>query len=1734
MTQHPATNNNPTSTTSTVSTVGATTAVGAEARGPRALRARCVGTPRSRWHPAGQADLAPSGARARVAANLAALATLAELEASGQTPDDAARRVLARWSGWGAVPAVFDGTDPRFAVERDALRELVGPAGMAAAATSTLNAHYTDLGIVAAVWETVAALGFTGGTVLEPGCGSGNFLHHAPPGAQVIAVEQEPTTARIAAALHPEATVRCESFADTTVAALPGGAPVDLVVGNVPFGKVALHDRRYNRANRVIHNHFVIKSLCLTRPGGLVVVLTSRFTLDARDPAARREIAALGDLLGAVRLPSGAHERAAGTAAVTDLLVLRRHDHDDPRTEAEREAERGAGGAGFEATMPVPGHDDPKVRVNRYWAEHPGRVLGTFAVRHGAYSARSLRVDPRPGELGEQLHDALAGIVADARTAGLTLIPTAPATRPARAGGEVGGGVSVVAGPARPVALDAREGLLAVDPDGGFTRIEAGRPVRHEVPRSQARELAALLGLRDTVVALLDLEARERVETPRMRELRAELGARHDGYLARFGPITRATVRRTGRVDPATGEPRTARTTPRQGGFRTDPYAPAVYALEHPDPTTGPDEQHGARPVVRADIFRGRVIAPRAPRRSADSPGDALAICLDAHARVDLAVIAGLLGTGEADARARLGCLVFHDPQRGRLVPAAEYLSGDVRVKLAAAQDAAAQDPALAPNVAALRAVVPTDLGPGEITAHLGAAWIDARHIEAFMREVLDDPSARVEHPGGAVWEVRGARYGVAATQTWGTTRRPAAELVAAACEQRPVRVTDTVEGRDGVKRQVLNLTETLAAQDKAKQLGERFAEWVWEDPARAGELCRVYNQAFNAVVLRSYDAAGPDTLSLPGLAQGFTPRPHQYAAVARMIAEPAVGLFHEVGAGKTAEMAMGAMELRRLGLVRKPAIVVPNNMLEQWAREFTALYPAARLLVATHDDLTRDRRRAFVARVATGDWDAVIMTRSAFERLPMSREAQERYLGEETDRITRWLERAKGAGAASLSVKRVQRMLLAATERIKGKLDSVRDDGVSFEQTGIDYLCIDEAHLYKNLRTPSNITGAAIEGSARAQDLDMKLGYLRSRAGARVVTLATATPIANSITETYVMQRYTRPDLLEAAGVEEFDQWAATFGEVVTTVEMTPDAAGFRLTDRFARFTGVPELLRLWHVSADIKTGEDLQLPVPQLTERPEDGARAAHTVLIEASPELREFVGTLGARAEAIRNKQVEPHVDNMLRICSEGRAAALDLRLLDRPQTGPATVERAAENIAAVWAAHRDDRFTRPDGTTHPTPGALQIVFCDLGTPGPGWNVYDELREQLAARGLPRRGVRFIHDATTDTAKGALFAAARSGEVAVLIGSTEKMGVGTNVQARAVALHHLDCPWRPADLHQRDGRILRQGNPYPEVTIYRYVTEGSFDGYSWQTVARKARFIGQVMRGRLDVREIADVGEATLSFDEVKALASGDPRIIEKARLDAEVATLDRLERAHWRNQARLEHTITTAETAIDRGETDLAGLDTAIAARRPTRGQGFTASIGDRDYRERSEFATDLAALLAAALDDPARRRTGWGECAVLGGLTLTHSIARELRAGQLVAEHHLQFTAAPGDPVRARADELDARAGGTLATLEHRHAALDTRRARAAAALETTRRELALARDQLGAPFTRADELTDKRRRADELAQAMTELARDTEAAAAHAAAETAADTAGAETAGAGDEPAGGEEAQRAA
>lgn len=1504
------------------------------------------------------------------------------------------------------------------------------------------------------MWAAVQRLGFDGGSVLEPGSGSGTFIGMAPAGARVTGVELDVITASISRHLYPNHAIRAESFADTR---LPDGG-FDAAVGNVPFGSVQLFDAKHNAARHSIHNHFIIKALRLTRPGGLVAVLTSHYTLDAQNPAARRDIAALADLVGAVRLPSGAHRRAAGTEVVTDILLLRR-----------READREPSGGPWDVVEPLT-IDERETKINAYFLAHPDHVLGELGIEHGMHGRETLTVRSDLDSLETRLGEVLTGITEAAGSADLRMSPrAAPAERDWLP-------------PLREAEPGAFEGSIRIDQFGRFRIVTDGQLAPLRVPRSAHGELRSLLDLRDAAAELLGLEAASNEDTDELDTARGRLGRLYDGYLRRYGPLNRYTLRPTGRFDDE-GEEAQARTFPAAiRVLKSDPFGPFVLALEAFDETD--------QSTTPAAILSRRVVVSRPPVQGVETAQDALAVSLDRTGGIDLPLIARLLGVPADEARAALGDLVFADPAEDRLVYAPEYLSGDVRAKLERARAAAEDDPGFAVNAEALKAVLPEPVGADEIAAKLGAVWIDAETHRQFLAELLKARDVVVENPLPGEWEVRGARGGVESTSEWGTARRPAPDIAQAVMEQRTILVYDEFKDADGTKRRVLNGDETAAAQEKAEALQERFAEWVWEEPERAQRLADEYNRRFNSIVLRDYSAAG-DYLTLPGLAANFAPRPHQRAAVARMIAEPSVGLFHEVGAGKTAVMVMGAMEMKRMGLVAKPLVVVPNHMLEQFTREWLQLYPRARILAASSSDLTQERRRTFVARAAANDWDAIILTQGAFARIPVGTDTENAYIERRVADVRLAAEHAEKEDR--LSVKRLQRKLVQEEAKVKDRLAQPRDPGIVFESTGIDYLLVDELHMYKNLSTESNIQDAAIEGSARSADLHLKVEYLRSRGRDRVITGATATPIANSITEAYVMQRYLRPDLLDNAGLGSFDAWAATFGQTVTQMEMSPTGSSFRMRTRFARFQNVPEMLRLWAVFADVKTAADLDLPTPLLVERA-DGQRLPKTIVVPPTPELTAYIEDIAARAEAIENRLVSPEEDNMLKISTDGRKAALDTRLVGLDPSDIGKVDVAADTIHRIWTAHRERGYLdTTSGEPSPIGGALQLVFADMSTPDPErWNVYDELRRLLADRGVPLEQVRFIHEAASDGDKARMFAAARSGHIAVLVGSTGKMGVGTNVQARAIALHHLDCPWRPSDIAQRDGRLLRQGNQNDEVEVLRYVTEGSFDAFMWQTVERKATFIAQVMRGRLDVREIEEIDASALSAAEAKAIASGNPLLLELSTAQAEQAKFQRLERAHHRNQRMLSATRQRVVQELAETQTDIERLTEVLPRVRDTSGEEFVIRLDGRDQDRRADAAAVIGRW-ARARSLRSAPKLGTKDYGILGELSSFPIQVETIGTLGMVAVH-LRLVDVPRSGFNVSLDEFVDAGVGLIQRLENRVSGIPTTIQRLHSEVADAEEELADLEPRIGAAFKHSDALRQSTRRLEAVQSELAALA----------------------------------------
>ena len=1481
----------------------------------------------------------PATPRARAAANLAALRLATDLQTNPRplTHDD--RATLTQWSSWGALPDVFDTSKTQWQTTRAQLRELVGETGYNAAARTTINAHYTHPELVQTMWDQLRHLGFTGGRVLEPGAGQGVFIAKAPTGAAMTGIELDPATARITAALHPAATIRNESFADTR---LPEST-FDATIGNVPFANVTLHDPTHNLGGHRLHNHFILKSLHLTKPGGVAAVLTSRFTMDSLNQTARFEMSQLADLVAAVRLPTGAHREMAGTEAVTDLLIFRRLADDQERLDspdAWLKAEKLA--------------EHPDLSVNTYWQTHPTHVLGDVQIGHGMHGQSTLAViNPTMSTLPAQVQQVLAPVVSRAVATGHGWSPkqvTATATT---------SGTVDLTGLGEPTA-SMWNGHMAHVSGHTFAEVADGQWRTVKTPKTYTAELKSLLALRDAAVELVESESRTRGHDAATEDARARAKAAYQRYVDTYGPVNRFTERIKESPNPDE-PPKVSRIKPGPVRiFNRDPHAPVVLALEDFDP--------GTQVANPAPILIGRVMSEPEPITHTSDPSEALAVSLNTTGKVDLDQIADLLDTTPAEARDQLGTAVFADPAQGdTLVPANQYLSGNVRTKLAQAQAADAEKPGrYAANIAALQEAMPRDLGMDEISARMGASWIDPATHQAFLSDILDDASVKVENPHGSIWSVEGKKWTVAATSTWGTDRRSAIDIAQSVMQQAQITVYDTTID----DKRILNMDATAAAQEKATAMQERFSEWVWEDPARAERLHARYNTMFNSIRLPNFAAEG-QRLTFPGMADSFTPRAHQREAVARMIAQPSTGLWHEVGAGKTAAMVAGVTELKRLGLVTKPMIVVPNHMLDQVRNEWLELYPNARILAGGREEFKPANRRDFIARAATHNWDGVVVTHRCFESLPVRPETEVAYHEAQIGQFREALEKIKAEAAGSgrsMSVKQMEKQLLAREERIKKLMDtSAKDAGLTFEATGVDYVVYDEAHGVKNLSTPSRIASAAIAGSGKATDLHMKLEHLRDQVG-HVGTLATATPIANSVTEAHVALRYLAPELLEAADVTEFDKWAATFGEVTTNLEFGVEGGGkYRPKSRLAKFGNVPELLTMVHAVADIRTAADLDLPVPKVAVRESDGQRGPAVVQVPASPELEDYIQRLAARAEDVRAGNVDPTEDNLLKISSDGRKAALDIRLVNPDaDPGPDTkVVAAADKITETWAQYRDTTYLDSEGQPHPVPGALQLVFADQGVPKAdgSFDVYNALKAELITRGLPAESIRFMSDYQTPAAKAQLFAEARTGAVAVLIGSTERMGTGTNVQTRLAALHHLDAPWRPADVRQRDGRAVRQGNQHAEVRINTYITEGSFDAFMWQGLERKAGFINAFMKGDLDTREVNDVGDEALSFAEVKALASGDPLILDKAAADSELNKYERLHRAWAANQTNLRGIISQAETSIEFNTKQLPVAERAAEQVIDISGEKFTARIDAATFNSRADTIEALGKRLA---------------------------------------------------------------------------------------------------------------------------------------------------------------------------
>ena len=1344
--------------------------------------------------------LGEGGAKAKCRANIEAIQLLQYLERNGFQASPEQQVKLSGYVGWGGIPEVFDENKPDWSKEYAELKSLLTPDEYEAARGSTLNAHYTSPAVIRAIYEAVGSMGFEGGRILEPSMGVGNFFGLLPENmadSQLYGVELDSITGRIAKQLYPKADITIAGFETTS---RPGF--YDLAVGNVPFGQYQVHDPEYDRLGFSIHNYFAAKMLDQVRPGGLVAFVTSRYTLDAKDESVRRYLAERGELLGAIRLPNNAFRANAGTDVVSDIIFLQRREQ--PLTELPEWVHVGTTPEGF--------------TVNRYFIDHPDMVLGTPTAESTQYGRQDYTVAPIEGaDLSEQLHEAVQNIHGEYTE--------------------------------REMEEAENTDILPADPDVrnySFTLVdgevyfrEGGIMVRQDVSAAMTERIKGLMELRDCTRRLIQLQTEDASDA----EIAAEqqrLNTLYDAYTAKHGLISSRENKRA---------------------FSDDSSYYLLCSLEILN--------EDGKLERKADMFTRRTIQPHRPVEHTETAAEALAVSLNELGRVDMEYMSRLCGKSETEIAAELSGVIFRVPGTERYVTADEYLSGNVREKLREAEAAAKDDASYNINVEALKAAQPRELTASEIDVRLGATWIEPRYIEQFMVNTFQPTywasrSMSVNYsPYTSEWRIEGksavSANDVNAFSTYGTSRMNAYKILENTLNLRDVRIYDKIEDADGTERRVLNVKETTLAQQKQQVIKDAFRDWLWKDPKRREALVAKYNELFNSTRPREYDGSH---LTFPGMNPEIELREHQRNAIARILYGGNSLLAHEVGAGKTFTMAAAAMEAKRLGLCRKPMFAVPNHLTEQWASEFLRLYPSANVLVATKKDFEPANRKKFCARIATGDYDAVIIGHSQFERIPVSQARQERLLRSEIEEITEGINQLKRSSGERFSIKAMEKTKKSLEAKLKKLLDSPKDDVVTFEELGVDRLFVDEAHSHKNLYYHTKMQNVAGLSSAEAQkstDMYMKCRYMDEQTGSRGVVFATGTPVSNSMTELYTMQRYLQHDTLERLGLGHFDSWAANFGETVTALELAPEGTGYRARTRFSKFFNLPELMNLFREVADIKTADQLNLPKPEIV---------YHNEVSQPTEIQKKLVQELSERATKVHARMVDPSEDNMLAITNDGRKLGLDQRVVNPllPDADGTKVNRCVDNVFRIWQDGAGEKLT-------------QLIFCDLSTPGKGFNIYDDIKTKLISRGVPAEEIAFIHDANTDEKKKALFSRVRSGNVRVLLGSTAKMGAGTNVQDRLVALHDLDAPWRPGDLEQRKGRIARQGNMNETVHVYRYVTAQTFDSYIWQTLENKQRFISQIMTSKSPVRSCEDADETTLSYAEVKALCAGDPRIREK---------------------------------------------------------------------------------------------------------------------------------------------------------------------------------------------------------------------------------------------------------------
>ena len=1551
-------------------------------------------------------DLGVGGAKTRYGWNVAAIRTLRALEAEDRPATLQEQETLSRYVGWGGIPQAFDAQNEDWRKEYAELKALLSETEYASARASTLNAHYTSPTVIRAIYDAVEQMGFRTGNILEPAMGVGNFFGLLPEsmaGSRLYGVELDSITGRIARQLYPEADITVAGFETTDRRDF-----FDLAVGNVPFGNYQVNDKAYNHLRFNIHDYFFAKAIDQVRPGGIIAFVTSKGSMDKQSPDVRRFIAQRAELIGAIRLPNNAFARNANTEVTSDILFLQKRDR--PITLEPDWVHLGQTGDG--------------IPVNSYFAEHPEMILGRMAWDDSMYGSRKETAClPLEGaDLASQLHEAVERLQG-------SYLEAEPS--------ELGEGEAIRAAiPADPNVKNYTYTVV----DGQVYYRENSLMVRPDLSAAAEARVRGMVGLRDCVQELIALQMDPATPDSAIRDQQAELNRRYDAYTAKHGLLnSRGNAQ----------------------AFSDDSSYYLLCSLEILD------EDGNLR--RKADMFTRRTIRPAQAVDHVDSASEALALSIAEKAGVDMVYMEQLTGQTRDELASQLQGAIYRLPESAGdepcYVTADEYLSGNIRSKLASARVAAEKDEAFQINVSALEKAMPRDLDASEIKVRLGATWIPPRYIQQFMLELLQPPiqaryRLRVAYSSAtAEWQIENKSsvpaHNVAAYTTYGTGRASAYRILEDSLNLRDVRIYDTVQDADGKEKRVLNSKETTLAQQKQQAVKDAFRDWLWQDPTRRQELCARYNELFNATRPREYDGSH---IRFSGMNPEITLRRHQRDAIAHILYGGNCLLAHEVGAGKTFEMVAACMESKRLGLCSKALFAVPNHLTEQWASEFLRLYPSANLLVASKKDFETKNRKKFCARIATGDYDAIIIGHSQFEKIPISQERQERLLQEQIDEIEAGVKELRASHAERFTIKQLERMKKQLETRLQKLTSATRkDDVVTFEQLGVDRLYVDEAHNYKNLflyTKMRNVAGLSTTDAQKSSDMYLKCRYMDELTGGRGIVFATGTPVSNSMTELYTMMRYLQHDLLASRGFSHFDCWASTFGETVTAIELAPEGTGYRARTRFARFFNLPELMAMFREAADIKTADQLHLPTPEAV---------YHNVVAKPTEMQKDMVEALSKRAAEVHAGVVNPKEDNMLKITSDGRKLGLDQRILNPllPDDEHSKVNQCVENILRIWREGESGKLT-------------QLVFSDLSTPGgEGFTVYEDIRRKLIAAGVPEGEIAFIHDANTEVKKKELFAKVRAGQVRVLMGSTQKMGAGTNVQDRLAALHDLDCPWRPGDLEQRKGRIVRQGNRNDTVHIYRYVTENTFDAYLWQTIENKQKFISQIMTSKSPVRSCEDVDETALSYAEIKALCAGNPLIKEKMDLDIEVARLRLLKANHQSQRFQMEDRLLKYfPVELEKCRAQVGGFEADLETRNshPLPSEGFVGmEVLGHTFSDKEEAGKAILEAVKTVVDMKSVRIGHYR------GFEMSLELSAFGREYILTLRGRMaHFTTLGSDP-RGNIQRID----NTLGSMESRLKTVQDQ-------IATLQKEQEAAKEEIAKPFAQEDELREKSARLIEL------------------------------------------------